>query len=64
MLNGADVRQITTVAPLFAAIYYDFANPNDPNNDNIELSVNLSGKQDVITGTFTNTLATFATPAT
>ena len=46
LLNGADVRQVTGVAPLSATIYYDFANPSDPNNDNIELSVDLSGKQD------------------
>ena len=48
MLNGTDVRQVTAVAPLTAAIVYDFANQSDPNNGNLELTVDLSGKQDTV----------------
>ena len=43
MLNGASLRQVSAVAPLSATILYDFANPSDPNNNNVELSVDLSG---------------------
>ena len=71
MLNGATLRQVSAVAPLSAAILYDFANPSDANNNNVELSVDLSaittaiaGKQDTIAGTFTPTLSTFTTPVT
>ena len=48
MLNGTDVRQVTAIGPLQASIVYDFANPSDPNNGNVELSVDLSTKQDTI----------------
>ena len=71
MLNGTTLRQVSAVAPLSAAILYDFANPSDANNNNVELSVDLSAittaiadKQDTIAGTFTPTLSTFTTPVT
>ena len=64
MLNGAALRQVSAVAPLSAAILYDFANPSDPNNNNVELSVDLSGKQDTIQCIATNALTTFTTPVT
>ena len=48
LLNGVEVRQVTAVAPLSATILYDFANPSDPNNNNVELNVDLSNKQDTI----------------
>ena len=64
MLNGAALRQVSAVAPLSAAILYDFANPSDANNNNVELSVDLSGKQDTIQCIATNALTTFTTPVT
>ena len=49
LLNGVELRQVQAVAPLSAAILYDFGNPGAPNNNNLELSVDLSGKEDLIT---------------
>ena len=45
LLNNAEVRQVTAVAPLSATILYDFANPSDPDNNNIELSIDLTSIQ-------------------
>lgn len=64
LLNGTDVRQVTAVAPLSATICYDFANPSDVNNHNVELSVDLSGKQDTIQCVAASNLTTFTTPVT
>ena len=49
LLNGVEIRQVQALAPLSAAILYDFGNPGAPNNNNLELSVDLSGKEDLIT---------------
>ena len=64
LLNGVALRQVTAVAPLSAQIYYDFSTPSDPDNNNVQLSVDLSGKQDTIQCVATNALTTFTTPVT